>query len=306
MRRTTAVCAALFTLFATAAPAEANIICNWTSSDLGMPQGIEHASVQAAGPNGYLAGRAGTGMLLLWHNGELIVPPAPVSISISIAAVNGRGEIVGYDGRTETAFVQRDGAFQTLPMPAGYRAFATSINEAGDIAGAIHGGTPARYRSIVWKRNQPGTYQIVADDVAVGIDDAGRVVTEKGLVWSPDGTTTRLPGSPDMVVQLFQRGHILGHVFGDNRRLRRWDVTGAEVHRYDMASPLPFGINTRGQLLTAYDNSSGEVSVGVWRRTSFAGDVGADARPKAVTETHELAGFRFDGGRVVPAIWTCT
>lgn len=73
----------------------------------------------------------------------------------------------------------------------------------------------------------------VADDVAIGIDNAGNVVTEKGLVWSPAGTTDRLAGSPDLQIQLFQGGYALGTAFGDYTGLHKWDTTEKLVDRHE-------------------------------------------------------------------------
>src|SRR5882724_2019355 len=178
-----AVCAALLTLLAGAVPVQARTedLCTWTPSYLPLPASATSGAVWAAGSNGYLAGQAPDGRLLLWHNGELVDVNAPASTSISVSGVNGSGEIVGYDGRSGTSFVYRDGTFQTLPTPTppGTTVSAKAINDSGDIVGTAY-VFPGPYHSVVWKRNQPGTYQIVADNVAIGIDNAGNVVTEKG------------------------------------------------------------------------------------------------------------------------------
>ena len=198
MRRIMVVCAVLLTLFAGSVPAQARTqdLCTWMPSYLPLPAGATRGAVWAAGSDGYLAGQAPDGKLLLWHHGELVDVNSPVSTSISVSGVNGSGEIVGYDGRSSSAFVYRDGTFQTLSGPPGTSVSAQAINDSGDIVGTAY-VFPGPYRSVVWKRDQPGTYLIVADDVAIGIDNAGNVVTEKGLVWSPDGTTRRLTRPPN-------------------------------------------------------------------------------------------------------------
>ncbi|CAM3730119.1 hypothetical protein KIPE111705_22010 [Kibdelosporangium persicum] len=311
MRSMMAVCAAFSLLMAGAVPVQAQTqdLCTWTPSYLPLPAGVTGGAVWAAGSNGYLAGQATNGMLLLWHNGELVDVDAPVSTSIDVSGVNGSGEIVGWDGRSRTAFVYRDGSFQTLPSPPGSDASASAINDAGDIVGIAY-GFPVPYRSVVWKRNQPGTYQIIADDVAVGIDNAGHVVTEKGLVWSPDGTTSRLAGSPNLQVQLFQHGHALGHTFGDYTGMHKWDTMGSLVYRYEAQNrPTPRGINSRGQLVAWYTPTGGTAgTLGVWREATFVGNVPAGERVYAVMETGELAGQRrsADDRTWVPATWTCS
>lgn len=283
-------------------------LCAWTPSYLPLPAGTTSGAVWAAGSNGYLAGQASDGRLLLWHNGELVDVNAPVSTSISVSGVNGSGEIVGYDGRSRSAFVYRDGTFQTLPTPAGTSVSAKAVNDSGDIVGTAY-VFPGPYRSVVWKRNQPGTYQVVADDVAIGIDNAGNVVTEKGLVWSPNGTTRRLAGSPDLQIQLFQGGYALGQAFGDYTGLHKWDTTGNLVHRYEAQDrPFPRSINSRGLLVASYTPIGGTArELGVWREATFVGNITAETRVRLVTETDELAGQRTsaDGQTLLPATWKC-
>lgn len=262
----------------------------------------------AAGSDGYLAGQAPDGKLLLWHHGQLVDVNAPVSTSIRVSGVNGSGEIVGYDGRSDSAFVYRDGTFQTLSGPAGTSVSAQAINDSGDIVGTAY-AFPGPYHSVVWKRDQPGTYRIVADDVAIGIDNAGNVVTEKGLVWSPNGTTRRLAGSPDLQIQVFQGGYALGQAFGDYTGLHKWDTTGSLVYRYEAQDrPSPRGINSHGLLVASYTPIGGTArELGVWREATFAGNITAERWVRVVTETGELAGQRrsADGQTLVPATWTC-
>ncbi len=162
---------------------------------------------------------------------------------------------------------------------------------------------------MVWPRSQPGNYRIVADDVARGIDDAGRVVTEKGFLVSSDGTTSRIVGSPQVVVEEFQSGQVLGHKFSDHTGLWRWDIaTGAAVQRYEMKEPTPIGINGSGLLASWSENpGGGRITVKVWRGATFEAELAVGERVRAVTETNELAGQRKAAdGRWAPAIWTCS
>ncbi|MFB9686802.1 hypothetical protein [Amycolatopsis plumensis] len=312
MRRIIAICVPILAMFATvfasSAQARTQDLCTWTQSFLPLPVGVTGGSVQAAGPNGYLAGQATDGTLLLWHNGEVVPINAPVSSSIRVSAVNGSGTIVGWDGRSDVPFVYRDGTFQNLSVPAGSSTFASAVNETGDIVGTTF-AYATDYRSVVWKLGNPGSYQIVANDVAVGIDDVGNVVTEKGLVWSPNGTTSRLPSSPDLVVQIFQRGYALGHDFTDDNGLRVWDATGTVVHRFELARHTPIGINSQGQLAAWYTPEGSTVTtLGVWRGETFVGNVPGRPLVHAVAETGELVGLAWPAGatKSAPATWTCS
>lgn len=305
--RVTAVCAALVAVLATAVPAQAQDLCTWTPSDLPLPSNVRGGVVAAAGPDGYLAGHATSGEFLLWHHRQLTELPGPVSRNIRITAVNGHGQVVGYDGVNNAAFVHRDGGYQLLPSPAGQRAMAVGINASGDIAGYIGDGA-SPYRVILWRAAQPGTYEIIADGQAIGIDDAGRVVTDAGLVWSPDGTTTRLAGYGNLLIELFEGGRVIGRDWNDTSRLLEWDVSGPVVRQFDMSVTSPIGINRNGRLATWYfkygDHGN---TLGVWREGVFAGDVGPNLTVYAVTEADELAGSRraVAGNPYVPATWTC-
>jgi hypothetical protein len=143
----------------------------------------------------------------------------------------------------------------------------------------------------------------------MGIDNAGHVVTEKGLVWSPDGTTRRLPGSPNLIVRMFQGGYALGHAFGDSTGLHKWDTMGSLVYRYEAKDrPYPRSINSHGLLVASYTPIGGtERELGVWREATFVGNITAESRVQLVTETGELAGQRrsADGQTFLPATWTC-
>ncbi|MEU3648160.1 hypothetical protein AB0E59_32610 [Lentzea sp. NPDC034063] len=303
----TVVCAALLSLLAPAVPAHAQAPCAWTPAELPLPAGITGGAALFAGPNGYLAGQAPSGALLLWQNGTSIAVNAPVTTQLWLAGVNGSGELVGYDGRTRSPFVYRNGTFQALPMPAGSTTSADGINEAGDIVGTVSGGQPP-YRAVVWPRGNPGTYQFVADDVAIGIDDAGRVVTEKGYVVTLAGVRSDLESSPDVNIQMSQGSQALGRKFGDDTGLWRWDVaTGAGLQRYEVKDASAIGANVAGQVASwgAYGNGERR-TVKVWRGTEFFGELAVGERVRAVAENNDLAGQRKStDGRWVPVTWTC-
>lgn len=308
MRRTTVVCVALLSLLVPAVPAQAQDQCTWTPSELPLPAGVTSGQVLFAAPNGYLAGQATSGELLLWHNGTSVAVNAPATTQLWLQGVNGSGELVGYDGRTRTPFVYRDGTLQTLPSPAGDSTSADGINEAGDIVGTAMFASWPPYRTVVWPRSQPGTYRYAADDVAIGIDDAGRAVTEKGYVVNSDGTRGDLESSPDLNIRVAQAGQALGKQFGDYHAVYRWDLaTGVAVQRYEVTGPTPIGVNAAGQMAAWSDKGDGSRStVKVWRGTEFAGELAAGERVRAVVENNDLAGQRKSAaGTWVPVTWTC-
>ncbi|MEV6237884.1 hypothetical protein [Lentzea sp. NPDC051838] len=308
MRRTTLICAALLSLLAPAVPAQAQDLCTWTPSELPLPAGVTSGQALYAAPNGYLAGQAPSGELLLWQNGTSVAVNAPITTQIVLQGANGNGELVGWDGRTRTPFVYRDGTFQNLPAPsfADNGTSADGINEAGDVVGTAVSSAWPPYRAVVWPRSEPGTFKVVAEDVARGIDDAGRVVTEKGYVVNPDGTRADLESSPNLNIRRVMAGQALGKKFGDYHAVYRWDVaTGVAVQRYEVTSPTPIGVNTAGQLATWTEKTGGS-TVKVWRGADYLGELAVGERVRAVQENNDLAGQRKSAaGKWVPATWTC-
>ncbi len=310
--RVTAVGAALIALLASVVPAQAQARtgCTWVPSDLPLPAGVTGGTVYAAGPNGYLAGAANrSGGVLVWHDRAVTRLDTPVDADLSVSAVNGNGDVVGFDSHTHSAFVHRNGTYQLLPGPAGERTEAVGINASGDIVGTVgDGGASSPSRVVLWQATQPGTYQIVAGSRAVGIDDAGRVVNDEGLVRAADGTTSTLAGYGGLLVELYQGGRILGRRWDDTKGLREWSITGPELRRFDMPVTGPMGINSKGTLATWYYKYGNRGNtLGVWQDGTFAGELGTRVNVYAVTEADELAGSRpvATGVPWGPATWTC-
>lgn len=309
MHRTTVFCVALLSLLALAVPAQAQDLCTWTPSALPLPAGVTSADIRAAGPNGYLAGQATSGQLLLWRDRTLVEVNAPVTTQLAVSAVNGSGEIVGYDFRTSSPFVYRDGTLQALPAPADKSTAAYDINEAGDIVGNVYSTSSPPYRTVVWPRSRPGTFRYVIDEPPMGIDDAGRVSTEQGHVVNWDGTRGDLQGSPNLVLRTVQGSQALGKKFGDDTAVWRWDLaTGAAVQRYQLNDPWPIGVNAAGLMASWNTKVYGtRANVVLWRGTEFLGELAVGERVRAVAENNDLAGQRKTADGIwVPVTWTWT
>ncbi|MFD1146455.1 hypothetical protein [Saccharothrix hoggarensis] len=312
--RATVIGAVLIGLVSAAVPAQAQVSptqaqasCAWVASDLPLPAGVTGGRVVAAGPNGYLAGHARLGGMLVWHNRVLNQLTVPAGTTTMINAVNGRGDVVGYDVPNSKAFLHRDGVYRVLPSPAGQRAEAVAINESGDVVGYLGDGA-APYEAVVWKADQPDTYRVLGWGKAVGIDDAGRVVTESGEIHHPDGTSTHLDGYPSLRIERYEDGHILGRHWDELNYLREWDVTGAQVRRWDPMVSSHTGINAGGLLALWYFKYGNRGNtLGVWRGGTFISDVGPRINVNAVTDADELAGSRevVAGQPWKPATWTC-
>jgi hypothetical protein len=295
--------------------------CSWVGSDLPLPSWATRGWVTAAGPNGYLMGQVlGEGeprpvARVVWHNRVVSeLPPPPEGATVTPGAINGRGEVVGTmssANKPRVGFVYRDGGYQILPSPDGHDVSVSGINESGDIVGNIDDG--GWNRIILWPANAPGTYRIITDDVAVrlehgravGIDDGGRVVTQRGLIWSPDGSARELAGYGDLTIDLFQGGRIIGESWSAHRVLIEWDVAGNEVRRLPGLGPV--GVNANGLLAAWYYNDQDSSNTLVtWRNGTFLGDVGSNARLAAVTDDDQLAGYRIQPDQPAqPVTWSC-
>ncbi|SDZ09009.1 hypothetical protein SAMN05421504_109143 [Amycolatopsis xylanica] len=301
-----ALCASLALTVTSALPASATTAaapCTWVASDLPLPAGAEGGSVRAAGPNGHLVGLTfldGKLAPVTWHNRVVsTVAAAPGGASIVPVAINGDGQIAGYYG-SGGSFRLRDGSYQNLPSPAGRTGYAVAINSAGDIAGRLSGG--AGTETIIWPASAPGTYRIVPGGQPAGIDDAGRVVTEPGVIWSPDGSSVKLENRGRRVtVGKYQGGRIVGR-FDNEEVVTEWDLTGKVVRQ--TPANVVMGINSSG-LLAAWWFKSGTNTLGTWRDGTFLGEVGLSLRVDAVTEDDLLAGSHGPSSPWVPATWSC-
>jgi hypothetical protein len=295
------LCAAVVTVLAAAAPAQAQAGCVWRPADLPLPANAVSGSLSAASPDGrYFAGQAEEGVLLLWHDRQL-TELAGTEGSWRAFGVNGSGHVISNDDTG--AFVYRDGAKQYLPVPAGRSAVVVDVNEAGDVLGYLDGGSP----TIVWKGS--GTYELIATANPVEMDDEGRIAFRSGVIRSADGTTVQIAGHPAVRIEKFQGGRVIGRVDRDFNSLREWSLTGAVVRDYRISPSSPVGINRDGLLASGYFKSGTGNAYGAWQGSTFLGDVGPDLRVMAVTDTGLLAGYRqwraeddFWG----PSIWACS
>lgn len=300
--RVVALCAAVVTVLAAAVPAQAQTGCVWRPTDLPLPANAISGSLSAASPDGsYFAGQAEEGALLLWHDRQL-TELAGTEGSSRAFGVNGSGHVISNDDTG--AFVYRDGTKEYLPSPAGRRAFAVDINEAGDVLGYLDGASP----TIVWKAANPGTYELIATANPVAMDDEGRVAFRSGVIRSADGTTVQIAGYPAVRIEKFQGGRVIGRVDRDFYSLREWSLTGAVVRDYRISPSSPIGINRDGLLASGYFKAGTGNAYGAWQGSTFLGDVGRALHVTAVTDTGLLAGYRqwrAEDNFWGPSTWEC-
>ncbi|MET9230756.1 hypothetical protein [Lentzea sp. NPDC003310] len=301
--RVAALCAAVITVLTAAVPAQAQSGCVWRPTDLPLPATAPSGTLSAASPDGrYFAGQVEEGVLLLWHDRELIELPGTES-AWRVAGVNGSGHVAAIDDAG--SFVYRDGAKQHLPVPAGRKGFAKDINELGDVIGYLDGGST----TIVWKAANPGTYELIETADAVGIDDEGRIAFRRGVIRSADGTRVEIAGYPAVQIEKFESGRVVGRVDRAFTKLREWTPAGAVVRDYVINPSSPIGINRDGLLASGYFKSGNRY--GAWQGDALVGDVGssADLHVVGVTDTGLLAGFRrwrAEDNFWGPSTWACS
>ncbi|MEV6717074.1 hypothetical protein AB0M48_34170 [Lentzea sp. NPDC051208] len=301
--RVAALCAAVITVLAAAVPAQAQAGCVWRPTDLPLPETAPSGTLSAASPDGrYFAGQVEEGVLLLWHDRQLIELPGTES-AWRVAGVNGSGHVVAIDD--VGSFVHRDGAKQYLPVPEGRKAYVRDVNEAGDVLGYLDGGNT----TIVWKAADPGTYELIQTANAVAIDEEGRIAFRNGVIRSADGTQVQIAGHPAVQIEKFQSGRVIGRVDRAFNKLREWTPEGAVVRDYVMNPSSPIGINRDGMLASGYFSSGNRY--GAWQGSTFVGDVGSsqNLHVVGVTDTGLLAGYRqwrAEDNFWGPSTWACS
>ncbi|WP_439656466.1 hypothetical protein ACSHWB_29105 [Lentzea sp. HUAS TT2] len=301
--RVAALCAAVITVLAAAVPAQAQAGCVWRPTDLPLPETAPSGILNAASPDGrYFAGQVEEGVLLLWHDRQLI-ELAGTEDSGAPYGVNGKGHVIATDGTG--SFVYRDGAKQYLPVPAGRKSYVRDINEAGDVLGYLDGGNT----TIVWKAANPGAYEVIGTGGAVGIDEEGRIAFRTGVIRSADGTTVRIAGYPAVQLEKFQSGRVIGRVDRAFGKLREWTPAGEVVRDYVINPSSPIGINRDGLLASGYFKSGNRY--GAWQGSMLVGDVGSssDLHVVGVTDTGLMAGFRrwrAEDNFWGPSTWACS
>lgn len=300
---TAALCASL--ALAVPATATAAVPCTWVASDLPLPSGATGGALRAAGPDGYLTGqviKAGKVVPVVWHNRQPAeLPPAPNGASVVLTGINGSGVAAGYYG-SGGSFRYSDGGYRNLPSPSGRTGYAVAINASGDIAGRLSGN--GGDETIIWPASAPDTYRIIPGGKPMGIDDAGRVVTEPGVIWSPDGSSVKLDsqGGKYVTVGKYQGGRIVGR-FGNDEVVIEWDLTGKIVRQ--TPANVVMGINSNGLMAAWYFKDNTTNTLTAWRNGSYLGEIGPSLRVDAVTEDDQLAGSHGPASPWVPATWSC-
>jgi hypothetical protein len=218
------------------------------------------------------------------------------------ADVNNSRYVAGYTWNDATGESQpykyRGLNYQILPVPAGLHGVATDINEAGDVAGwAVDYATGAT-TALFWPAAAPRTFVVVGPGQPVGLDDAGRIVTNRGLIWSPDGTTRTIKQHRGGArPQQYADGRISGggSTAGQSEAVE-WNLDG-NITRVVPGVQTVEGINSRGTIVG-------------FRNTGWA--IWSDTTPQPVSGSLNgvnaantaFGTFEIDG-ETASAIYTC-
>ncbi|TWP48014.1 hypothetical protein FKR81_30590 [Lentzea tibetensis] len=270
---TAAVALVLATLPVTAQAAPSG--CVWTPTALPMHDGIKRERVVGMSPDGSVAVGDGTedGTLetrlrgLLWFGSTLVEMPNGGwgdTVDNGPNDVNNSGVVAGYtydnDNGLSRPYRYRDGHYEWLPVPAGLDGIATDINEAGDIAGWLLDSRGVT-STILWRAGQPSV--IIGAGQPIGLDDAGRVVTDQGLIWSPDGSTRTIKQRRDAKPRKYANGRVIGQTRAGREELVEWNLDGV-VTRVLPGGRLAEGINGSGVVAGSYQEPGGKSGWAIW------------------------------------------
>jgi hypothetical protein len=250
----TAAALALATVSTTAQATPAG--CTWTPTVLSGHAGLHWERVTGMSPDGTVSVgdglSAGPLVGVLWFGTTPAdLPPVGDQVDNAPNDVNNSGVVAGYTWQdaTEEARPYRyhDGAYEWLPAPVASGAVATDINEAGDVAG-WYLDTTGRTNTVVWPAAAPGTFVPVGAGEPAGIDDAGRVVTSAGLIWSPGGATRTITEHRGAKPAKFADGRIVGTEYGITDEIIEWNLDGRTTRVLPNASGAA-GVNALGTVV---------------------------------------------------------
>jgi len=222
----------------------------------------------AVNDEGLVAGRAATGELVEWVDGNVV----HLGVKGNVTAVNGAGTVVGSinDGASTRAFMYRDGVVTdlgNLGTDASAASSANAINAQGQIVGNSNNHA---FRYQAGAMTDLGTLG-GSSSIAKGIDDRGDIV---GMSADAHGTPTpfvyngamrALPAPTySAAIAINNRGQVIGSgegIYGyllDNGTVTRLDTIPA-VQAKGWRHLEPTGINDRGWIVGTATTSTGDL-----------------------------------------------
>ena len=188
---------------------------------------------------------------------------------ITVTDITETGLVVGQadtvDGNTH-AFSWKVGNMKDLGTLGGSFSIATAANDAGTIVGYSQ---TADFRTLAFVYKAPKMTALASpggDTMATGINAGGTIAGSLlggggGLVWSPAGAVTPIPGTTG-AVDLNDAGLVAVEVatnFGRNTRAHLWSSAGGLVDAGsdDDENSVPVGVTSDGRLIGRRVDPSG-------------------------------------------------
>jgi uncharacterized membrane protein len=257
--------------------------CSWKEYELPLPAGATSSRVYGVSTNGtFFIGNVDD-KPARWRGGRVEQLGLAFGKPTALWDVNTAGTSVGYipiSTGEAYAVVHRAGRYEYLPVPAGTTiSEAKTINNKGDIAGSAVWGS--RTHAVLWPASAPGTVQEINvggaydSSAAYRVDDQGRVLiwatgpgVDDGLVWSPDGTITRLPKlTPNAIAQPngFRNGRVAGPTFdfgASDYPSLEWNLRGGQVTTLRInESPRTMFVDSGNTTVGVFNDGD----IGFWR-----------------------------------------
>jgi probable HAF family extracellular repeat protein len=219
-----------------------------------------------------------------WRDGQLTeLQPLPGDDNVFVESINERGQAAGFSQSTVSfrrrAVVFVGGVAQEVPIPQATDAYATGINNAGDIVGRY---TARNGETMAWLARHGDIHdlgtlgQANRNSSAAGINNRGQVVgtssidtltpvgntQERAFLYQHGGMTALATpaGNSSVAARINERGQVIGRLephdaSWESWRAALWDKDGLKV-LLDQASDAR-GINNRGQVVGAVLTGSG-------------------------------------------------
>ncbi len=251
--------------------------------DTGFPVGGQNERGEVVGA---LPGPDGNRRAVRWWRGQTIDLGAPPATSSDGVAISDGGQIAvrvsDADGNHARVARWAGGRLDALPtLPGGGAAWATDINNRGDIVGWADTATGSRH-AVVWLGRRLIDLGAALPDrtsEATAVNDAGQVVGQTSDAGGQPGHGVRwdlgrprdlgtLGGTTSVPIAINDRGDVIGdsttadgHRYGfrwcDGRMTGLGDLGGGESHAA--------AINDRGQVVGAAQLPGGRTRAVLWQ-----------------------------------------
>ncbi|MET9632598.1 hypothetical protein ABZX92_34605 [Lentzea sp. NPDC006480] len=271
MRFPAAVAAALV-LAALPLPAAQAAGCVWTASGMPTHPHVRNERVTGISPDGSISVGHAINVDFNVLNGILWFGTTPSAMAEVLSGpgvdnvpfdVTDSGVVAGYayDNNTDTSAAYRyhvqDGTYEWLQAPH-HNGAASYINERGDVAGWLHEGNDGV--TVVWPAGSTQPV-VIGPGTPVGLDEAGRVVTTKGQIWSPDGKSVRIKDTRGARPWAFAGDHVVGSVGGD---LIEWNLQGKVTRVIDGGAGSIEAVNATGLIVASHEIGDGHPNWAIW------------------------------------------